>query len=81
MGYTRNDTAGTEIDPGTVETSPVQPQVSNGTKDNVDEVEVQTGLTMASELTHGTVHVRERSRSPRRHGEEPFGFRVATLWC
>ena len=62
-----------------------------------DEVEVQTGLTpnpstTVSEPTSGTVHVRERSRSPRRHDEEPFGlssvdfshqfgFLDATLWC
>ena len=60
-------------------------------------MKVQTGLdpnpaNMAFEPTPGTVHARERSRSPRRHEEEPFGlssvhlshqfgFRDATLWC
>ena len=67
------------VDSGAADMSPVQPQVSDGTNDNAGEVEVQTGstpnpATMASGPTPGTVHARERSRSPRRHDEEPFGL-------
>ena len=70
---------------------------NKGSNDAYDVSVSLTGLTpipatMASEPTSGTVHVRERSRSPRRHDEEPlglssvdfshqFGFRDATLWC
>ena len=45
VDYTRNDTAATAIDLGTVEMSLVQPQVSSGTEGKADEVEVQTGST------------------------------------
>ena len=41
---TRNDKAATAIDPGTVEMSLVQPQVSDGTEGKADEVEVHTGF-------------------------------------
>ena len=97
VDYTRNDTAGTMIDPGTM--SFVQPRTLNGTEDIAEQMEAQTAsipnpANMAVEPTPGTVNARERSRSPRRHEEEQkpfgltsvhlshqFGFRDVTLWC
>ena len=76
--HTRNVTAGTVFGPRTE--SLVQPRVPSGTVDVALEMEAQTDLapnpaSMSLEPTTGTVHPRERPRSPRRHEEEePFGL-------
>ena len=76
--HTRNVTAGTVFDPRTE--SLVQPRVPSGTVDIALEMEAQTDLapnpaSMSLEPTTGTIHPRERPRSPRRHEEEePFGL-------
>ena len=97
VDYTHEDTAGAIADPGTVKFT--QPLALNGTEDDAEGMEAQTApiptsANMAIEPTPGTVNARQKSRSPRRHGEEwepfgltsvhlshQFGFRDATLWC
>ena len=64
------DSSGTVVDPGAV--SFVQPRVPNGIEDYADKLEAQTAsvpnpANTTVEPTPGTVHSRERSRSPRRH--------------
>ena len=67
----------------------------DGTEDNAEEIEAQTApIPISANMAPGTDNARQRSRSPRRHGEErepfgltsvhlshQFGFRDATLWC
>ena len=91
---TRDDTAGTVVDPGTV--SFAQPRAPNGIEDYAEELEAQipNPTIKAVGSTPGTVNARVRSRSPRRHEEKEesfgltsvhlshqFGFRDATFWC
>ena len=69
VDYTRNDAAGTVVDPGTG--SFVQQRAPNGIEDYTEDLEAQTTsipnpANMAVGPTPGTVNVRERSRSPRR---------------
>ena len=59
----------------------MQPLAPDGTEDDAEEMEAQTApipipANMAIEPTPGTNNARQRSRSPRLHGEErePFGL-------
>ena len=97
VDYTHKDSAGASVDPGAGNF--MQPLAPDGTEDNAEEIEAKTApipisANMAIEPTPGTDNARQRSRSPRRHGEErepfgltsvhlshQFGFRDATLWC
>ena len=83
---TRNDAAGTVVDPGTV--SFAQPRAPNGIEDDAGELEAQTTsipnpTEMAVRPTPGTVNARERSRSLRRleEKEEPFGLTAVHLFA
>ena len=92
IDYTRDDAAGASFDPGTA--SPAQPRAHSGVEDYAQTTTISNPATVAVGPTPGTVVARNKSRSPRRHGEERepfgltsvhfshlFGFRDATLWC